>query len=148
MAEVTELSDKYDEEVAFESQGQSLELMDSQISEYNKLKEKAGKKAAAVQTQLDKINREQKSEKESLLQSTQRRNDLQVGCYSCSKHFIIITTPPPPLPTMILDPLKPVKTQKIGQNFGEQKCRKSGLLPKILSAENFCLQNIPCTIKS
>lgn len=104
MAEVTELSDKYDEEVAFESQGQSLELMDSQISEYNKLKEKAGKKAAAVQTQLDKINREQKSEKESLLQSTQRRNDLQVGCFSLVNWFFIvfhvytdyinITTPP------------------------------------------------------
>lgn len=75
--EVNEMSGKYDEELAKEAQGQSVDLMDSQMSEYNKLKEKAGKKAAAVQSQLDKINREQKSDKESMLQSTQRRNDLQ-----------------------------------------------------------------------
>ena len=30
-----------------------------------------------------------------------------------------------------------IKTNHM-QNFGGQKCRKSGLLPKILSAENFC----------
>ena len=30
----------------------------------------------------------------------------------------------------------------IGQNFGGQNCRKSDMLPKILSGENFCLPKI------
>ena len=30
----------------------------------------------------------------------------------------------------------------IGQNFGGQKCRKFGFVPKILSAEKFCLPKI------
>ena len=35
----------------------------------------------------------------------------------------------------------------IGQNFGEQKCRKYDLLPKILSAEKFCPPKI-CPIRT
>lgn len=76
LQEVQEMAKRYDEEVSQESQGQSLELMDNQIAEYNQLKEAAGKQAAAIQAQLDKINREQRADTESLQQVKQRKQDF------------------------------------------------------------------------
>lgn len=76
LSEVERLAQAYEDEVSQESQGQSLELMGSQIKEYNKLKEEAGKKAAAIQSKLDKINREQRSDQENLIQMKNRKDDL------------------------------------------------------------------------
>ena len=43
-------------------QGRNLQLEGSQIKEYHKLKEKAGKESARYMGELDSINREQKSD--------------------------------------------------------------------------------------
>jgi len=77
LEEVNELSEKYDREVTEQSQGQTVELMGTQMAEYNKLKEKAGRKATGIQTHLDKVNREQKTEEEQLVHMQQRKNDLE-----------------------------------------------------------------------
>lgn len=77
LTELQEMSAQYDQEVSEQSQGQSLELMGSQLGEYNQLKEKAGKQAAAVQTKLDKIMRDQSNDQENLTQLKQRRHDLE-----------------------------------------------------------------------
>ena len=74
--EVREMAAKFEEEMSQESEGQSLELMGTQIATYNRLKEEAGKKAAQVQSQLDKINRDQKSDQETLQQARQHKSDL------------------------------------------------------------------------
>jgi len=76
LEEVNQLAESYEQELSQESQGQSLELMDTQLEEYNQLKEHAGKRAAAIQGQLDKINREQRSDQESLDQVKQKKQDL------------------------------------------------------------------------
>ena len=77
LKEVNELSDNYDAEMAGDTQAQSMELMGTQMGEYNKLKEKAGRKAAGIQGQLDKIKREHKSDEERLMSIQQRKNDLE-----------------------------------------------------------------------
>jgi len=77
LTEVQEMSAQYDQEVSQESQGQSLELMGSQLAEYNRLKETAGKQAAAVQTRLDKIMRDQNGDQENLAQLKQKKKDLE-----------------------------------------------------------------------
>eukprot|EP00111_Clytia_hemisphaerica_P021741 TCONS_00063932-protein len=77
LTEVQEMSAQYDQEVSQESQGQSLELMGSQLGEYNRLKETAGKQAAAVQTRLDKIMRDQNGDQENLAQLKQKKKDLE-----------------------------------------------------------------------
>jgi structural maintenance of chromosome 1 len=56
--------EEYDEITKNESQsqGRNLQLEGSQIKEYHKLKEKAGKESARYMGELDSINREQKSD--------------------------------------------------------------------------------------
>ncbi len=49
-----------------QSQGRNLQLEGSQIKEYHKLKEKAGKESARYMGELDSINREQKSDQVKL----------------------------------------------------------------------------------
>ena len=46
----------FEAEVAEESQGVDVQLMDSQMAEYNKLKTKAGKKSASLSQQLDRVS--------------------------------------------------------------------------------------------
>lgn len=59
--------DEYEEITQSESQqqGRNLQLEGSQIKEYHKLKEKAGKESARHLGELDSINREQKSDQVS-----------------------------------------------------------------------------------
>jgi len=61
--------DEYEEMMQSESQqqGRDLQLEGSQIKEYHKLKEKAGKESARYMSELDSINREQKSDQVSNL---------------------------------------------------------------------------------
>ena len=56
--------DEYEEMTKsdLQSQGRNLQLEGSQIKEYHKLKEKAGKESARYMGELDSINREQKSD--------------------------------------------------------------------------------------
>lgn len=74
--EVREAARKYEEGVSGLSQEEDLELMDSQLEQYNTLKEQAGRETAALKLQLDKIAREQNSEQEALDQLKQKKADL------------------------------------------------------------------------
>jgi hypothetical protein len=60
--------DDYEDMMQSESQqqGRDLHLEGSQIKEYHKLKEKAGKESARYLGELDSINREQKSDQVTL----------------------------------------------------------------------------------
>ena len=62
---------EYEEMMQSESQqqGRDLQLEGSQIKEYHKLKEKAGKESARYMSELDSINREQKSDQVKLFLS-------------------------------------------------------------------------------
>ncbi|EDO49596.1 predicted protein [Nematostella vectensis] len=77
LEEVKQLAAQYEQEVAAESQGEDLELMDSQLEEYNRLKEEARRETAAVRQQLDRINREQQSDQELLDGVKQTKTDLK-----------------------------------------------------------------------
>nr|QIC49988.1 structural maintenance of chromosomes protein 1 [Actinia equina] len=77
LEEVRRLAQKYEEEVAEESQGEDLELMDSQVEEYDILKEQARKETAAIRQQLDRINRDQQSDQEAVDAIRQSKLDMQ-----------------------------------------------------------------------
>ncbi|XP_078369218.1 structural maintenance of chromosomes protein 1A-like [Oculina patagonica] len=76
LEEVRNAAEKYEEEISGASQDENVELMDSQLEQYNALKEQAGRETAALKLQLDKIVREQNSEQESLDQLKQKKADL------------------------------------------------------------------------
>ncbi|KAJ7391318.1 Structural maintenance of chromosomes protein 1B, partial [Desmophyllum pertusum] len=76
LEEVRNAAEKYEEDVSGASQDENVELMDSQLEQYNALKEEAGRETAAHKLQLDKIKREQDSEQESLDQLKQKKADL------------------------------------------------------------------------
>lgn len=71
--------DEYEEITANESQsqGKNLTLEDEQIQEYHKLKEKAGKESARYMTELDSINREQKSDQDRLDTELRKKYELE-----------------------------------------------------------------------
>lgn len=76
LEEVRNTAQKYEEDVSGSSQEEDVELMDSQLEQYNTLKEQAGRETAALKLQLDKIAREQNSEQELLDQLKQKKADL------------------------------------------------------------------------
>lgn len=74
--EVRKAAEKYEDDVSGASQDEDVELMDSQLEQYNELKEQVGRETAALKLQLDKIAREQNSEQEALDQLKQKKTDL------------------------------------------------------------------------
>ncbi|XP_065059066.1 structural maintenance of chromosomes protein 1A-like [Rhopilema esculentum] len=76
LEEVKKMAEQFEADFSEESEGQSLELMGTQMEEYLKLKEEAGKQGTALQMQLDKVNRDQKSDQEALEQCNYRKNEL------------------------------------------------------------------------
>ena len=71
--------DEYEEATANESQsqGRNLQLEDKQIKEYQKLKEKAGKESARHMSELDSINREQRSDQDRLDTENRKKYELE-----------------------------------------------------------------------
>ena len=55
LEEVRDMAAQYEKDIAEESQGQSMELMGSQMDEYLKLKEQAAKQATVLQMDFDKV---------------------------------------------------------------------------------------------
>jgi len=47
-----------------QSEGRDLELEESQIREYNRLKEEAAKRSTAINTEIEKLQREQQTDQE------------------------------------------------------------------------------------
>ncbi|CAB3989520.1 structural maintenance of chromosomes 1A-like [Paramuricea clavata] len=76
LTEVRNRAQQYEEEIAEESQGEDMELMASQLEEYNSLRERVGIQTSRLREELNKINRDQKSEEEDLEQSRQQQTDL------------------------------------------------------------------------
>ncbi|XP_064632615.1 structural maintenance of chromosomes protein 1A-like [Lineus longissimus] len=68
----------YEERIEEESQsqGRDLNLEDSQVREYHRLKEEAGKRAARYLQELDSINREQKSDQDHLDNEVRKKNEI------------------------------------------------------------------------
>ncbi|XP_002735243.1 structural maintenance of chromosomes protein 1A-like [Saccoglossus kowalevskii] len=60
-----------------QSQGRDYQLEDSQVKEYNHLKEVAGAQAAQYLQELEKSNREQKSDQDRLDSERHKKNELQ-----------------------------------------------------------------------
>ncbi|XP_046363466.1 structural maintenance of chromosomes protein 1A-like [Haliotis rufescens] len=60
-----------------QSQGRSLQLEDAQVSEYHRLKEEAGKRAARAMQELESINREQKSDQDKYDNEVRRKNEME-----------------------------------------------------------------------
>ncbi len=60
-----------------QSQGRNLQLEDSQVKEYHRLKEKAGKDAAKFMAKLDSINREHKSDQDRLDTETRKKVEME-----------------------------------------------------------------------
>ncbi len=60
-----------------QSQGRNLQLEDTQLKEYHRLKEKSGKESARYLAQLDSINREHKSDQDRLDTETRKKTELE-----------------------------------------------------------------------
>eukprot|EP00117_Sycon_ciliatum_P043766 scpid25552/ scgid31647/ Structural maintenance of chromosomes protein 1A len=78
LKKVERSAQQYEEEVAEESQsqGQDLQLMESQLKEYHKLKEDVRKQTAAIRQELESILREQRVDESALLRCEQKGKDL------------------------------------------------------------------------
>ncbi|ESN94054.1 hypothetical protein HELRODRAFT_187454 [Helobdella robusta] len=70
---------EYEEQVEEESQsqGRNMQLEESQVKEYHRLKEAAGKKAAALLQELDSINRVQKMDQDKLDNEMRKKSEIE-----------------------------------------------------------------------
>merc|ERR1712117_302452 len=60
-----------------QTQGRNLQLEDKQIDEYHKLKEEAAREPARHTTELDSINREQKSDQDRLDNENRKKHEIE-----------------------------------------------------------------------
>ncbi|XP_022082517.1 structural maintenance of chromosomes protein 1A-like [Acanthaster planci] len=70
---------EYEERIEEESQsqGRDLELEEEQVNEYHRLKKEAGIRASQLHQELDKLNRDQKSDQDRLENEKHRKSELQ-----------------------------------------------------------------------
>ncbi|CAI9721520.1 maintenance of chromosomes 1A-like [Octopus vulgaris] len=78
LEEVEEKKREYEKGIEKESQsqGRDLQLEESQVQEYHRLKEEAGKRAARYSQDLESINREQKSDQDRRDNEERKKNDM------------------------------------------------------------------------
>ncbi|ELT90865.1 hypothetical protein CAPTEDRAFT_228943 [Capitella teleta] len=78
MAEIDRKRAEFEERMEEESQsqGRNLQLEESQVKEYHRLKEEAGIRAANLTVELDSILREQKSDQDRLDNELRKKNEL------------------------------------------------------------------------
>ncbi|XP_070559327.1 structural maintenance of chromosomes protein 1A-like [Ptychodera flava] len=78
LAEVEKRRADFEERIEEESQSQGRDLLleESQVKEYHRLKEVAGAQAAQYLQELEKLNREQKSDQDRLESEKHRKNEL------------------------------------------------------------------------
>uniref|UniRef100_H2YW14 Structural maintenance of chromosomes protein n=1 Tax=Ciona savignyi TaxID=51511 RepID=H2YW14_CIOSA len=60
------------------NEGRDLELEESQITEYNRLKEEAAKRSTALNTEIEKLQREQQTDQENELWSQQKQKKKEL----------------------------------------------------------------------
>uniref|UniRef100_H2YW09 Structural maintenance of chromosomes protein n=1 Tax=Ciona savignyi TaxID=51511 RepID=H2YW09_CIOSA len=61
-----------------QNEGRDLELEESQITEYNRLKEEAAKRSTALNTEIEKLQREQQTDQENELWSQQKQKKKEL----------------------------------------------------------------------
>jgi structural maintenance of chromosome 1 len=76
LEETRERAAQFEEEMEEQSQGQDMQLLDSQVAEYNRLKTKAGKKAASLNQQLERVRLEQRTDEDALHSSEMKKQEL------------------------------------------------------------------------
>uniref|UniRef100_H2YW08 Structural maintenance of chromosomes protein n=1 Tax=Ciona savignyi TaxID=51511 RepID=H2YW08_CIOSA len=59
-----------------QNEGRDLELEESQITEYNRLKEEAAKRSTALNTEIEKLQREQQTDQEKLDAERRKKSEL------------------------------------------------------------------------
>lgn len=76
--EVEEEKQEFEERLEEESQrvGKNLQLEESQMKEYHRLKDEAGKRATKLTQEMDSIMREQKSDQDRMDNDKRRKSDL------------------------------------------------------------------------
>ncbi|XP_034936971.1 structural maintenance of chromosomes protein 1A [Chelonus insularis] len=79
LKQVEEAKAAYEASIAGQSQqqGRDVQLEDEQVSEYNRLKEEAGKQSARYLQMLDSINREQKSDQDRLDNESRKKTEIE-----------------------------------------------------------------------
>uniref|UniRef100_T1IVB8 Structural maintenance of chromosomes protein n=1 Tax=Strigamia maritima TaxID=126957 RepID=T1IVB8_STRMM len=79
LAEVEARRNEFEEAVAGESQSQGtdLQLEDSQVKEYNRLKEAAGKQSASLLQDLDSVTRVQKSDQDKYDNESRHQTEME-----------------------------------------------------------------------
>ncbi|XP_041349100.1 structural maintenance of chromosomes protein 1A-like [Gigantopelta aegis] len=77
LEEIEKKKNEFDQKMEEESmsQGKSLQLEESQVNEYHRLKEEAGKRAARNLQELESISREQKSDQDRYDNETRKKNE-------------------------------------------------------------------------
>uniref|UniRef100_H2YW16 SMC hinge domain-containing protein n=1 Tax=Ciona savignyi TaxID=51511 RepID=H2YW16_CIOSA len=63
-------------ELESQNEGRDLELEESQITEYNRLKEEAAKRSTALNTEIEKLQREQQTDQEKLDAERRKKSEL------------------------------------------------------------------------
>ncbi|XP_078487137.1 structural maintenance of chromosomes protein 1A [Ciona intestinalis] len=78
LQDIEERRKEFDGQVELESQteGRDLELEESQITEYNRLKEEAAKRSTALNTEIEKLQREQQTDQEKLDAERRKKSEL------------------------------------------------------------------------
>ncbi|KAK3102279.1 hypothetical protein FSP39_010179 [Pinctada imbricata] len=78
LAEVDRKRQEFEERIEEESQsqGRDLDLEESQVQEYHRLKEEAGKRAARNMQEMDSISREQKSDQDRFDNESRKKNEM------------------------------------------------------------------------
>lgn len=79
LAEVEKIKKRFEDEIGNESQrrGKSLHMEEGLVQEYDRLKQKAEATATQYRSQLDSVNREQKSDQDLLDGETNRRASVE-----------------------------------------------------------------------
>lgn len=79
LEEVEKRQKEFEEQLAEESksEGRDLELQDSQVEEYNRLKEEAGKLSSRYLQELDSVNRDQKSDQDRCDNEVRKKAEVE-----------------------------------------------------------------------
>uniref|UniRef100_H2YW13 Structural maintenance of chromosomes protein n=1 Tax=Ciona savignyi TaxID=51511 RepID=H2YW13_CIOSA len=78
LEEIEEKRREFDGQVNgfIQNEGRDLELEESQITEYNRLKEEAAKRSTALNTEIEKLQREQQTDQEKLDAERRKKSEL------------------------------------------------------------------------
>ncbi|XP_077485718.1 structural maintenance of chromosomes 1 isoform X2 [Amblyomma americanum] len=77
LEEVVQRAQEFEQQLSQESQGRDVSLEDSQVREYHRLKEEAGRQASLHLQNLDSVRREHKSDQDRYDNEVRKRSEIQ-----------------------------------------------------------------------